>query len=176
MSIPVTRYDTAAPTRRRATSPEDLHRLAGLARERGIRIYQDRATGAWHATSATDPGAVYHLSGYSCTCAGFIAWQRCSHHSALLDHLGWLPPVADAPPAPVAVAPPCRRSRGRGFVYAEAGPDQWPFEIPCADCADRGDDAPDDDCREHDDLDPSAPDDGARFAFVASRYRPDPAA
>jgi len=73
---------------------------------------------------------------------------------------------------PAAADATCHRCRGRGWHYAEAGPDQWPFEIPCADCADRGDDdAPDDDdCREHDDIGEASPDDSSRFAFVAARF------
>ena len=39
MNVPVTRYDTVVPTRRRPTTSEDLHRLAGLARDRGIRLF-----------------------------------------------------------------------------------------------------------------------------------------
>ena len=135
MEVPTTPYDTVVPTHRRPTTPADLHRLAGVARDRGLRLYQERATGAWFATSATDPGAVYHLTGFSCSCPGFVFHQRCSHHAALLGHLGWLPAVADAATnVVVAVAPPCVRCRGRGFTYAEAGPDQWPFEIPCVAC------------------------------------------
>jgi len=84
VNIPVTRYDTVVPTRRRPTTPEDLHRLAGLARERGVRLFQEATSGAWYATSATDATACYALTGYSCACAGFTAWQRCSHHAALL--------------------------------------------------------------------------------------------
>ena len=119
MNIPTTSYDTVVPTRRRPTTPADLHRLAGLARDRGIRLYQERATGAWYATSATDPGAVYHLTGYSCSCPGFTAWQRCSHHAALLDRLGWLPDIAAVTPAPTpitaAATAPCRACGGRGL-------------------------------------------------------------
>jgi len=136
MEVPTTPYDTVVPTRRRPTTPADLHRLAGVARDRGIRLYQEATTGAWFATSATKPGAVYYVTGYSCTCEGFVYHQRCSHHAALLDRLGWLPDIAGnvAGSPPVAVAPPCVRCRGRGFTYAEAGPDQWPFEIPCRTC------------------------------------------
>jgi|GEM_PF-2424152 len=170
MNIPTAPSDTVVPTRRRPNTPADLHRLAGLARDRGIQLFQERATGAWFATSATDPGAVYHLTGFSCSCQGFTAWQRCSHHAALLARLGWLPDIADVTPAPVAVAPPCRRCRGRGFTYAEAGPDQWPFEIPCAECSAQDDDGGDDGGRWNDDLGESAPDDSSRFSMVAARY------
>ena len=169
MNIPVTRYDTVVPTRRRPTTPEDLHRLAGLARERGVRLFQEATSGAWYATSATDATACYALTGYSCACAGFTAWQRCSHHAALLAELGWLPDIADMTPALVAGAPPCARCRGRGWRYAEAGPDCWPFEIPCAECSAQ-DDAPADDDRWNDDIAEASPDDASRFAAIAAHY------
>jgi hypothetical protein len=31
------------------------------------------------------------VTGLSCTCKGFFAWQRCTHHALLLKTLGWLP-------------------------------------------------------------------------------------
>jgi len=178
VNIPTTPYDTVVSTRPRSTTPADLHRLAGVARERGIRLYQERATGAWYSTSATDANACYYVTGYSCTCAGFVYHQQCSHHAALLARLGWLPAVAGATTNVVAaVAPPCARCRGRGFTYAEAGPDQWPYEIPCAACAPQDDDDPDDGGgRWNDDIAESCPDDSSRFAAVAARYLPDHAA
>ena len=88
MEIPTTSYDTVVPIRRRPITPAGLHRLAGVARDRGIRLYQEATTGAWFATSATTPGAVYDVTGYSCTCPGFCHHQRCSHHAALLERLG----------------------------------------------------------------------------------------
>jgi len=67
--------------------------------------------------------------------------------------------------------PACARCHNRGFIYAEAGPDQWPFEIPCVACAPQDDDdAPDDDIAWNDDLGESCPDDSSRFAAVAARY------
>ena len=172
MNIPVTRSDTVVPVRRWPTTPADLHRLAGVARARGIQLFQDRATGAWYATSATDANACYRVTGYSCACAGFTAWQRCSHHAALLERLNWLPDVADAATnVVVAVAPACARCRGRGWHYAEAGPDCWPYEIPCVACAPGDDDDPDGGGQWNDDLAESCPDDSSRFAAVAAHYR-----
>ena len=155
-----TRYDTAVPTRRRPTTPADLHRLAGVARGRGIRLFREAATGAWFATSATKRGTVYYVTGLSCSCEGFVHHQRCSHHAALLARLNWLP----------AVAPPCARCRGRGFTFAEAGPDCWPYEFPCGACAPQGDDEDDDAGMWNDDLAASSPDDSSRWAAVNARY------
>ena len=170
MNIPTMPSDTVAPTRRRPASPADLHRLAGLARERNVQVFQDAPSGRWYATSATRPGACYYVTGLSCECEGFVYHQRCSHHAALLERLNWLPPVADAANALVAVAPPCARCHNRGFTYAEAGPDEWPFEIPCAECSAQDDDGGDDAARWNDDLAESAPDDSSRFSLVAARY------
>ena len=76
------------------------------------------------------------------------------------------------PTRPRSTTPACARCRGRGFTYAEAGPDQWPFEIQCGACGPQGDDDPDDDddCRWGDDIAASCPDDSSRFALVAARY------
>jgi len=136
MEVPTTPHDTVVPVRRRPTTAEDLHRLAGVARDHGIRLFQEVTTGAWFATSATKPDAVYDVTGYSCTCEGFTAWQRCSHHAALLARLGWLPDIAAVPPAPTpitaAASAPCRTCRGRGWVYVEDG--DWPAQVPCRAC------------------------------------------
>jgi len=173
VNVPTTPDDTVVPTRRRPTTPEDLHRLAGVARARGIRLYQESATGAWYATSATDANACYYVTGYSCSCEGFTYAGRCQHHAALLKRLGWLPAVAAVTTTNVVVvvAPPCTRCRGRGWHYLEADPDSWPLEVACVACAPQGDDDPDDDGgRWNDDIAESAPDDTYRFAMLAARY------
>jgi len=74
-------------------------------------------------------------------------------------------------PTLVAVAPPCTRCHGRGWYYLEAGPDCWPYEIPCVACSDQGDDDPDDDAGMwNDDVAASSPDDASRWAAVAFHY------
>jgi hypothetical protein len=73
------------------------------------------------------------LTAVSCDCDGFVRWQRCMHHSALLDHLGWLPvigPDPDPPAAPVAlVVPPasCPDCHGEGVrrMSLGGGLDAW---------------------------------------------------
>jgi len=113
---------------RPATAP-DLWRLADQGRANGVRLPSECVTGERFATSATDPGAVHSLTGFSCSCPGFVYHQRCSHHAALLERLNWLPAVAGDAPAPV----PCSGCRGRGWVYVEDG--DWPAEVPCRRCA-----------------------------------------
>jgi len=92
-------------------------RLAGEAAARGVRVY--RAGAEWFAPSRTHPGTLHRVTAYSCDCPGFARHQRCSHHAALLAHLGWLPavtgdpdpdpdpPVTVAMPGPVGPCPDC---------------------------------------------------------------------
>ncbi len=97
------------PTERRAarpTTPADLCRLADQGRANGVILVRECISGARYATSATQPGTIYYLTAYSCTCPGFAHHQRCQHHSLLLAELGWLPDVADDETDPVPVATP----------------------------------------------------------------------
>jgi hypothetical protein len=124
----------------RPTTPADLHRLAALAHERGLRLVQERGTGAWFCSSASTPGEAHYVTGYSCTCPGFCYHQRCTHHALLLDRLGWLPvveceSVMEAPPLTLI---PCGNCSGGGVVYvkecAQAG---WPMPT-CPVCTGAG--------------------------------------
>lgn len=107
-------------TERRAARPTtvaDLWRLAEQGRSNGVIVLTECNSGARFASSATQPGVIYYLTAYSCTCPGFVAHQRCQHHSLLLAELGWLPDDEDetdsvpaAMPAPVpVVAITCER-------------------------------------------------------------------
>lgn len=84
----------------------DLHRLAEEADRRGIRIMREPISGEHFATSATDPTLLHRVTGFSCSCRGFLKWGRCTHFAALLASEGWLPepdPVPTTPvPAPLA--------------------------------------------------------------------------
>ncbi|MDP9357337.1 MAG: hypothetical protein M3R02_19020 [Chloroflexota bacterium] len=95
----------------RPTTPADLWRLADQARTNGVQLFTEAATGARFATSATEPGTVYYVTGMSCTCRGFTHHQRCQHHSLLLAELGWLPDPAPAP----ALVGSCSMCGGRGI-------------------------------------------------------------
>lgn len=79
----------------RPATPEDFHRLAAVAHQRGLQLFRDGPR--WYCSSASDRGGCHLVTGFSCDCMGFIAHQRCSHHSLLLERLGWLPEVEDAP-------------------------------------------------------------------------------
>ncbi len=124
-------------TRRIAqTTAEDLHRLAGQAEAKGIRILVDHRTGAHVATSASDASRCYHVDAErGCTCKGYGAWGRCQHHSLLLSELGLIPDletvvtdvvIAEQRPAP------CRTCRGEGSVraYVGGGLSDW-IMVPC---------------------------------------------
>ncbi len=99
---------------KRETRDERVVRLARVARERGIKVYQELSTGAWFATSASQPGKAHYLTAVSCTCEGFIFSGACTHNAALLDRLGWLPA---AEPAPATM--PCLACRGSGQIWSE---------------------------------------------------------
>src|SRR3954468_22398162 len=102
-------------TRTRPATVADFHRLADLAQERGLRVFEG-SPNHWFCTSASDPFKLHVVTGFSCDCQGFIAHQRCSHHAALLSHLGWLPEFEDEASAPVAQCRPCR---GQGSSFSE---------------------------------------------------------
>jgi len=111
-------------------------RLADEARARGVRILHEPHSGEYFATSASDRDLVYRLTGYSCSCRGFVRWGRCGHHALLLEKLGWAPdepdPVSPAPAVATKLLP-CPVCLGRGTEIAFAG---QPREVqrPCQTC------------------------------------------
>jgi hypothetical protein len=119
---------TRAP---RPTTPEDLHRLAALDQVRGLRLTQESES-VWFCSSASQHGEPHYVTGLSCDCRGFQEHQRCTHYALLLDHLGWLPEVAESAPAP------CANCSGGGVLYVRdcerAG---WPCP-PCPECGGTG--------------------------------------
>ncbi len=90
-----------------------LTRLAGKARTDGIRLFRDRA-GRYFASSASKPGTLHYVTGYSCDCLGFVTHQRCKHHAALMAALGWI--KTDHEPKPPAAISPCGECGGLGEV------------------------------------------------------------
>lgn len=91
-----------------------LTRLADKARTDGIRLFRDRA-GRYYASSASEPGRLHYVTGYSCDCRGFMTHQRCRHHAALLAALGWLNVEPD-PQKPAAAITPCNECSGHGEI------------------------------------------------------------
>ncbi len=113
---------------------EDLHRLAGQAEAKGVRILVDHRTGQHVATSASDPTRCYQVDAErGCTCKGYAVWQRCQHHSLLLSQLGLIPDVEDV--VIVEAPAPCRSCRGSGFVRMTTGPGLADWQMaPCTKC------------------------------------------
>ena len=129
-----------------AALARDLWRLAEQAERNGIRILVEPISCEHYATSASDSGRLYRLTHWSCTCKGFMAWQRCQHYALPLAQLGYLPdPESDPDPsAPAAAAAPtvvCPACRGRGAELVEATSGDW-YRVPCWRCEGRGEVAP----------------------------------
>lgn len=122
------------------TQPESredaLIRLADQARTSGVKLYQDRLDGRFYASSRSQPGTFHRLSGFSCSCRGFLQHGRCAHLAALHSALGWLDIPDPTPPASTC-CPTCNGtgsecgtvSTGRTWTYAS---------VTCATCHGRG--------------------------------------
>ncbi len=129
-----------------AAVPMDFWRLAEEAEQRGIRILVEPISGEHFATSGSKADILYRLTGFSCTCKGYMRWQRCTHHSLLLAQLGWLPdpePHPDpAPPAPALTAAVtterCPDCDGTGKVVAFYSADDEQGEADCGTCGGAG--------------------------------------
>ncbi len=142
--------------------PMDFWRLAEEAERRGIRILVEPISGEHFATSSSRANVLYRLTGFSCTCKGFLHWQRCTHHSLLLAQLGWLPdpePEPDpVPPAPALAAgeerAPCSDCDGTGRVIAFYGPEDEQGEADCGWCGGAGEVEPGVRSRASDEPDP----------------------
>lgn len=80
------------------TERQALSRLLDKAKSEGVRLYRDH-DGRHYASSASQPGTLHYVTGYSCDCRGFVSHGRCKHYAALLSALGWL--QDDPEPSPV---------------------------------------------------------------------------
>jgi hypothetical protein len=123
-------------TRTRPATAADFHRLADLAHERGLQLFRDGQR--WYCSSASDRGGCHLVTGFSCDCQGFIAHQRCTHHALLLERLGWLPEIEDAP-APLPAPPACLWCGGSGRIPND---DLHQYDA-CTACAGTGQRQPD---------------------------------
>ncbi|MDP9370200.1 MAG: hypothetical protein M3Q03_18335 [Chloroflexota bacterium] len=162
-------------------TPRDFWRLAAEAERRGIRILVEPISGEHFATSGSNANILYRLTGFSCTCKGFLHWQRCTHHSLLLAQLGWLPdPEPDPDPSPASPAlpdpalVPCPDCDGTGRLVAFFGPNDEAGEVDCGLCGGSGEAEPEAASRVSDEPDPwqEAPyDHGHRPAAKKARGR-----
>jgi hypothetical protein len=91
------------------TAPESreqaLTRLATQARASGVKLYQDRNDGRFYGSSRSQPGTLHRLTGFSCTCPGFVRHSRCAHLAALHSALGWI--NVDPEPEPPVMSGIC---------------------------------------------------------------------
>ncbi len=115
---------TRRPARR--ASPERWQAALRRAIAEGIQVRQLVGSGAWVATSGSDPAAAYLVGANGCECqAGEYGDPACKHRAAFWHAQGVLnlepepdaAPVVTAvvvepPPAPVATCPVCA---GRGI-------------------------------------------------------------
>ncbi len=126
---------------------ETLWRLAEEAERRGVKILHEPISNEQFALSGSDPTRLYRLTHWSCTCRGFMRWQRCGHWALFLAQLGWLPdpdPEPDPDPTPASPAQdvprlvPCPNCDGRGRVVAYFGPEDEQGETDCGTCGGAG--------------------------------------
>ena len=94
--------NTITDVRITETERTALIRLLTKAKAEGVKLLRDQ-DGRHYASSTSTPGRRYLVTGYSCTCRGFVAHQRCKHHAALLSALGWLQGDPKPDPAPMAI-------------------------------------------------------------------------
>lgn len=96
---------TTSPVRE--TREDAMVRLASKAREDGIKLYRDPKDGRHYASSRSQPGRFHYVTALSCTCAGFVSHQRCSHLAALHAALGWITTTPKPTPPTPAVCSDC---------------------------------------------------------------------
>jgi hypothetical protein len=150
----------------RTATPQDLWRLAEQGERNGVKILVEPISGEHYATSGTKATILYRVTHWSCTCRGFLAWQRCQHHSLLLAELGFLGDPGPDPAAPAAGAAPiarrCWDCGGRGWEREAGASGAW-LRVPCLGCGGAGT-IPADADGNGDDARHSAPYDGGRRA------------
>ena len=134
--------ETITEVRITETERTALTRLLAKARTEGVKLVRDQ-DGRHFATSTSTPGRRYLVTGYSCTCRGFIAHQRCKHLAALLAAKGWF--LDDPNPDPAgAVLPTCAACMDAGMIDAPRSRwiggcqtgyrDEWTSPTPCPRC------------------------------------------
>lgn len=70
-----------------------MYECGAFGRCNGVRILTECLSSERFATSASEPGTLYRLTAYTCTCKGYVHAGRCQHQSLPLAELGWLPEV-----------------------------------------------------------------------------------
>ncbi len=86
------------PLRRanRTNTPDRWQAALRRALVEGVQVRQLAGSGAWVATSSSDPGAAYEVTPWTCECqAGQHDDPVCKHRAALHLRLGRLRPTDD---------------------------------------------------------------------------------
>ncbi len=131
---------TMQRTARQAT-PATWQRMLRKALDEGIEVRQLAGSGAWVATSSTDPNAAYVVSLAACECPGHEYGGYCKHRAKLAHHLGRLtlrgPEPEPAGPAALTLMP-CDGCRGRGVDWVGMGLEMEPVRVACVVCGGMG--------------------------------------
>ncbi len=130
---------TRRPVRR--VTPERWQAALKRALEAGVQIRQLAGSGAWVATSATDPTAAYLVNGQSCECqAAEHGDPVCLHRAMYWNAVGVLDLEPEPTAAPVVAAPTpatCPACGGNGFDPGCQGhriAGGFVVHCPCATC------------------------------------------
>ncbi len=100
----------------------------------GVKLLRS-TVGRYFAESASQPGRLWFLTGFSCQCPGFVHRQTCRHHRALMTALGWIDGTPEpTPPAPASSS--CPACHGSGSVTGTVPSGRsWRYEtVVCTSC------------------------------------------
>ena len=120
---------TMTTTRQRTASPARWPAALARAMDSGVQVRQIVGSGAWIASSATDPTVAYELAitdgvAHGCSCkAGEFGNPVCCHRAAYYHAAGVLDPEPEpVPRAPAlrALRPVCTDCDGQGFFRRES--------------------------------------------------------
>ncbi len=129
---------TPTPTRPRLDTPERWQAALRRARDRGVSVRQLAGSGAWIATSTTDPCVAYEVTTHTCAShAGQHDDPICLHRALLRYLLGWLEfDPEPVPPTPAALCQPerpCPDCSGDGWWYGSTTDTRY-TTITCGSC------------------------------------------
>ncbi|MDP9364145.1 MAG: hypothetical protein M3Q10_07960 [Chloroflexota bacterium] len=126
----------------RQATPARWQKALARALAGGIQVRQLAGTGAWVATSASDPRAAYEVAvtngmAHGCACkAGQHGDPVCCHRAAFYHFAGLLDLDPEPePPAPAMSAPVvCFACGGSGRDWAGTGEEATQYPVPCVPC------------------------------------------
>lgn len=131
---------TTIQRQQRRATPARWQRAVQRAIAEGVEVRQLAGSGAWIATSGSDPLVAYEVEvtgdvAHGCNClAGINGDPVCKHRGAYYLAVGLLDPEPEPAAAPVAPAR-CRSCFGDGYLKMQTGgrlTDWWP--VTCRRC------------------------------------------